>query len=277
MNTAIKKLTLATVCALASSSAYSGGMADAFMPEHVPNIIGVGVGMVPDYMGSDDYTAGVAPMARYQFDGTDRFILLMANELDVNLMNNSSWRAGPVLNYSFGRDNVEDDVVDRMDTLDGFLEYGAFLQYRSVDAQNPRNRWSVGVTGLFNSESDNEGYRVRLAAQYFHQLSTAVDFNMGAGLWYADSDWNNYMFGVNPSNVGSSGLPFYSPDGGMNQYFVNAGAIFYLSKSWALGAGLRYSNIAGDAGDSPLVGGKNGRGDQDQWIAGLGLTYLNWK
>jgi outer membrane protein len=259
-----------------AGSASAAGMMDALMPDNAPSVVGLAVGMVPDYQGSDDYTVGVAPMARYQFKDSNRYVLLMANELSFNLLNNASWRAGPVLNYSFGRKDVEDDVVDRMETLDGFLEYGAFIQYVSVDPQNPRNRWSIGLTGLTNSQDDNEGYRVRLGTQYFRQVSTAVDINVGAGMWYADGDWNNYYFGVNAGNVGTSGLPVFTADSGVNQVFANIGAIVYLSKNWAVAGGLRYSRMQGDAGDSPLVGGTNGRGSEDQWVGGIGVTYLAW-
>jgi outer membrane protein len=276
MTVSIKKLSLAVACVLSGGSAYAGGMMDALMPDHAPNLIGLAVGVVPDYLGSDDTTVGVAPMARYQFKGSNRFVALIANELDVNLVNSSSWRAGPVLNYSFGREDVDDNVVDQMTTLDGFLEYGAYVQYVAADPQNPRNRWTLGLTGLTNSEDGNEGYRVRLAGQYFHQLSQAVDLNLGAGMWYADEDWNNYYFGVNAANVGTSGLPFYNAGSDVNQYFANVSAIVYLSKNWAMAGGVRYANIAGDAGDSPLVEGVAGRGSQDQWIAGVGLTYMMW-
>ena len=276
MDVSIKKPSFAVACVLYGGSACAGGMADAVMPDHAPHVIGLAVGTVPDYLGSDDNTVAVAPMARYQFKDTDRFVLLLANELDVNLLNNPSWRAGPVLNYSFGREDVDDSVVDRMKSLDDFLEYGAFVQYRLVDRQNPRNRFMVGLTGLTNSEDGNEGYRVRLAAQYFQQVSQQVDLNLGAGLWYADADWNDYYFGVNPGNVGTSGLPFYSAGSGVNQYFANASAIVYFSKNWAMVGGVRYAQISGDAGDSPLVDGVAGRGSQNQWIAGVGLTYLGW-
>lgn len=276
MKVSIKKLGLAATCLLSGGSAFASGMMEAMMPDHAPNLIGLAVGSVPDYLGSDDNTVGVAPMARYQFKGSERFIMLMANELDVNLLNSQSWRAGPVLNYSFGREDVDDSVVERMKDLDDVLEYGAFVQYISVDPQNRRNRWSVNLTGLTNSEDGNEGYRVRLAGQYFQQVRQSVDMNLGAGMWYADEDWNNYYFGVNAGNVGTSGLPFYTPGDDINQIFANASAIFYLSKNWALAAGVRYANIAGDAGDSPLVEGTGGRGSQDQWIAGVGVTYLSW-
>ncbi|OGU19852.1 MAG: hypothetical protein A2580_15255 [Hydrogenophilales bacterium RIFOXYD1_FULL_62_11] len=276
MNVSIKKLGVAVACVLSGSSAFADGMMDAVMPEHVPLVIGAAVGVLPDYLGSDDTTVGVAPMVRYQFKDSNRFVALVANELDVNLLNSLSWRAGPVFNYSFGREDVDDPVVDRMIDLDSFLEYGAFIQYVAADPQNPRNRWTLGLTGLMNSQDGNEGTRMRLAGQYFHQISKAVDLNMGAGMWYADEDWNNYFFGVNAGNRGTSGLPDFTAGSGANQYFANVSAIVYLSKSWALAGGVRYANIAGDAADSPLVEGVAGRGAQDQWIVGMGVTYLSW-
>jgi hypothetical protein len=33
---------------------------------------------------------------------------------------------------------------------------------------------------------------------------------------------------------------------------------------------------AANVGTSALVEGVAGRGSQDQWIAGVGLTYLSW-
>jgi len=54
-----------------------------------------------------------------------------------------------------------------------------------------------------------------------------------------------------------------------------ASAIVYLSKNWAPAGGMRSSNIAGDAGDSPLMEGLAGRGSQDQWIMDVGLTCLS--
>jgi outer membrane protein len=256
-------------CALSSGAVLAGGMADAIMPEHAPQIIGLGVGVLPDYLGSDDEIVGVAPMARYQFKDSNRYVLLMANELNVNLLNSPSWRAGPVLNYNFGRQDVEDSQVKLMAPVDGALEYGAFVQYVATDTENPRNRWSLGLTGLMKDDA----YRMRLGAQYFHQVSKAVDLNLGAGLWYANGDWNNAAFGVNADNVGTSALPFYTVGSGMNQYFANLSAITYLSKNWALAAGVRYARISGDAADSPLVATQ---GSVNQLIGGIGLTYLGW-
>jgi MipA family protein len=75
------------------------------------------------------------------------------------------------------------------------------------------------------------------------------------------------------ANVGNSGLRFHTADSGVNEYFVTAGTAIYLSRTWVVGANVRYSRLAGDAEDSPIV---DNRGDPNQWIVGLGVGYM-WR
>jgi outer membrane scaffolding protein for murein synthesis (MipA/OmpV family) len=249
----------------------------AFEIENVPAVLGVGVGMVPDYRGSNDYTMGIAPLFRYTFKGSERYVAVVANELSVNLLNNKAFRLGPVVSYTFGRDDdVGDDQVADMEEIDGTVEAGVFADYAWIDPQNPRNRFLVGVTALTDVGGENDGNRIRLSARYWHQVAKAMDIGLVAGLWYADDDWTDTYFGVNSDNVGTSGLPFYTADGGVEEYYVGAVGIFYLSKNWALTGGVRYASISGDAEDSPLVDGENAQGDANQLMGGIGVAYLWW-
>jgi outer membrane protein len=275
MNNLKKVLLVLFVFACALSVTQTVQAQSAFEIENVPTVIGVGVAMVPDYRGSDDYTIGVAPLLRYTFKGTNRYISVVANELSINLLNNKTWRLGPVLNYNFGRDgdDIDDRVVDDMEDIDGTVEAGLFLDYAWIDPQNPRNRFLAGVTVLTDVGDESDGTRGRLNARYWHQIAKAMDIFLVGGIWYVDSDWNDTYFGVNADNVGTSGLPLYEADSGLNEYFVGVGGLVYLSKNWALSGGVRYSRLSGDAEDSPIV---DDRGDANQWIAGLGLAYLIW-
>jgi MipA family protein len=242
--------------------------------DSVPTVLGVGLGVVPDYQGSDDYTAGVAPIFRYTFAGQERYVQLLANELTLNLVDSRKYRFGPVINYRFGRDDdVEDDRVKRMRELDGTVEAGVFGDIAWIDENNPRNRFVLGATLLQDIGDESDGFKARLSARGWQQVGRAVDINLGAGFVYADDEYTDHYFGVNANNVGSSGLPFFSADGGGQEYFLTAGAIVYLSKQWLLGAGVRYSNLTGDAADSPIV---EDRGDETQWISGLAIAYM-WR
>ena len=50
-------------------------------------------------------------------------------------------RLGPAGNYRFGRDNVDDPVVDKMGTIDNTVELGVVGGVEFIDNANPRKRF----------------------------------------------------------------------------------------------------------------------------------------
>lgn len=237
----------------------------------VPTVIGLAVGAVPDYQGSDDYTFGVAPIFRYTFRGQERFVQLLANELTVNLLNDKMFRFGPLVNYHFGRtDDVEDEQVSRMTELDDTVEAGAFFDIVWADATNKRERFIVGAKLLQDVGDESDGLQANISARYWHPVSKPLDLGITAGAIYQDDDYAEHYFGVNAENVGTSALPFFTANGGVNEYYMVVGGIFYLDQHWLMTAGIRGSVIAGDPADSPLV---DQQGDSTKWIGGMGVGY----
>jgi outer membrane scaffolding protein for murein synthesis (MipA/OmpV family) len=63
----------ALVCSLFIVGAVhaGGGGVDSPVPidDSIPNIVGVAVGIAPDYQGSNDYKPVAAPYFRFSFDG----------------------------------------------------------------------------------------------------------------------------------------------------------------------------------------------------------------
>jgi MipA family protein len=102
---------------------------DSVLPLAMPegNLVAVGVGAYPDYLGSDDYTIGAIPLARYQYWGR-RDLTLIGNTLSVNLLDAGGWRLGPSGILRFGRSDVQDDVVDRVHEIDPSIDLGAFYR-----------------------------------------------------------------------------------------------------------------------------------------------------
>jgi outer membrane protein len=244
---------------------------DMFIP--VPedmSIVALGVGMLPDYEGSDDYTAGVAPAAFYKFKGSERWAMLLGPELSVNVIDHSTWQFGPLINYRFGRDGIDDKVVKHMKDIDDTLEAGAFLRWRHVDSSNQRNREGARIFAQADVGDTYDGWIAGASATIFRQVSQAVDLMGGVGFTYASDDYNNTYFGVNAKNVGTSGLPFFDADGGAKDVRLTFGAIVHFGLDWHLGAGVQYRSLLGDAADSPVV---DKRGDSNQWIGGLALAY----
>ena len=258
---------------LPSAPAGAAGMLELDL-ENVPTVLGVAVGALPDYRGSDDYTFGFAPMFRYTWTGQERYVQVLANELTINLLDDEMFRFGPLVNYHFGRtDDVADDQVKLMAEIDDTIEAGAFADIVWILAKERRHRLLVGAKVYQDVGDESDGFRANVSARYWLPVAKPLDVNVSVGAVYQDDDYANHYFGVNADNVGTSALPFFTADSGVNEYYLVLGGIFFLDRNWLLSAGVRASVLTGDPGDSPIV---DERGDSTQWVGGVGIGYAFW-
>ena len=234
------------------------------------HIVGVGVGMLPDYEGSDDYSFGVAPFFRYQFSGRQQYVALVGTELRANILNHKWLRLGPSFNYRFGRSNVEDDKVDKMEDIDGAFEMGGFIGVEFVNKKNPRKRFVSNLDVLQDVTSNQNGLTATLSARVWYPLSMMFDVTLGGAVCYANSNYMDTFFGVSGHDARRSGLHTYRAGAGIKDFRINPGIVMHLSPHWHVAAGVQYRRLVGDAEDSPVV---DDRGSADQWIGGLGLAY----
>jgi MipA family protein len=241
-----------------------------FEIENVPNVVGIGVGMAPDYEGSNNYKAVAAPFFKFNLGG-ERSLTLRATELSANLLDHPFLRFGPILNYRFGRDhNVEDRVVKHMAEIDGAVEGGGFFGLEFVDKANPRKRFITSIDFVGDLGNTYSGYLVSLSVRGWYPLSRAFDLNVGAVAQYADNNYMETYFGVNPIDAKVTGLRQFSAGSGIKDYRLTSALVMHLSPDWHVGAGVQYRRLLEDAADSPVV---KDRGSADQFIGGLGLAY----
>jgi MipA family protein len=267
-----KIIILLTVLALLCGSfSVSFAQEGPIVIENVPNVVGLAVGVLPDYVGSDDYTLGLAPFARFTLPNSERYLMLNVTELYFNMLNHPVFRFGPVLNYRFGRDDdVDDNYVKRMEEIDGTFEAGAFFGIDLKINNDKRNRFVADVELLFDIGNEYDGMNGTVSARYWHPFGRMFDGVIGVAFQFADDKFVNKYFGVDSTDSALSGLPFYHGDGGVTNFRVVPGVVMHLSEQWHLAAGLRYQRITGDSEDSPVV---SMRGDADQWVFGLGAAY----
>jgi len=262
----------AVACALFIGQAAQAQMLP-FDLENMDNAAGIGIGMMPDYQGSNDYMVGGAPFFKITLmPKTDYYVRLLATDLQANIINSPVFRFGPAINYRFGRSDVEDDIVDKMKDVDGTVEAGAFVGIQLVDKDNPRNRFMSQIEFLGDVGGEYDGWNIGLTANYYFQVHKAVDLIVGAGIMYADDDYMKTYFGVDQedSDRTDNVLPVYEPDSGFLMAKVNAGAVLHLSYQWHISAGVQYRPLLSDAADSPVV---DDRGDSNQWVSGIGVAY----
>lgn len=269
----VKKIFIMLTLFLTFSWSFSLSYAqESFMLlEEMDNFVGVGVAVLPDYVGSNEYTAGVAPFARIALPNSERYFLLNVTELYFNVLNHPILRFGPVINYRFGRDDdVKDSHVKRMSKIDGTMEAGFFMGFNWKIDGDRRHRLVGDAEALFDVGGEHEGVIGTLSARYWRPAGKRFDLVLGVGLQIADNKYMNKYFGVSGQDSNLSGLPFYEAGGGVANVRVFPGVVMHLSPNWHLAAGVRYQRLVGDAEDSPVV---STVGSADQWIAGLGLAY----
>jgi len=268
-------LALAGLVLLAAAGSARSQSAGGFVFEfpEVRNYVAIAGGAVPDYMGSDDYTGGIAPAGLIKFGNTDRYAKLIVTDLQVNLIDSKIWSFGPALNYRFGRDDdVDDPVVSLMREIDDTVEAGVFGGWQWIGSDDPRHRFLLGAEFLHDVGSGHEGYVVSGSARYFQpvQKIKPLTLSIGATLTYGSSDYMETYFGVDANNSSRSGLPQFSADSGLRDIRIPMFAIWSFSPSWHLSGGAIYSRLLNDAADSPVT---DTRGSKNQWYVGAGVAY----
>ena len=147
----IRKIIIAMIFAAAFGAIQTQAVAQqaggfAVEVPHISSFAGGALAIVPDYSGSDEYTAGIAPVFKISFGRNERYFLrLLATELSLNVSASRSWSFGPVLNYRIGRDDVDDSVVDLMRDIDGAVEAGAFVGWSWAGGNDPRQRFNASL------------------------------------------------------------------------------------------------------------------------------------
>jgi len=239
------------------------------LPE-VRNYVALAVGVVPDYIGSDDYTGGVAPAGLIKFGESERYARLIATDLQVNLLDRKDWSFGPAINYRFARDDVDDNVVDLMRDIDGTVEVGLFGGWTWIADEDPRHRFSASAEFLHDAGDEHDGYLLTGSVKYFKPVARPLTLSIGATLTYGSDDYTQTYFGVDAVDSARSGLQQFNADGGLRDLRIPLLAVWSFNQSWHLSGGVIYSRVLGDAADSPLT---DQRGSKNTYYTGIGVAY----
>lgn len=232
----------------------------------------VGVLTMPAYTGSDEYQVWAVPEVNVK---RGEFFFSFFEGTGYNLMNDGTWRAGPIVKYQFGRDEDGDnplriggpvtDDLRGLGDVDDTIELGGFAEYRAGSL--------VGKVEVRQGIGGHEGLigELELKSQHMVNVFGKHSFlSFGPELTLADSTYNSSYFDVTAAQSAASGLSQYEADGG----FLSAGlgaalAVPFTERVSLVGFGS-YSRLLGDAADSSLV---QARGSEDQFMAGFFLSY----
>ena len=225
--------------------------------------VGLGLGMAPDYEGSDDNEAVPMFMGNYVYD-SGRSISLMGPKLKANLLASRKVRFGPVLNYRAGRSDVDNNKVDDMSNIDAAFEAGLFA---AMDIDN----FLLNLDVLFDVSDTHEGYTVQASAGYRWKASSTLTITPTVVLTGADGDYMDTYFSVDRKDANRSGLPYYNAgDGDLKDVGINVTAHYTPWEKWGIMGIVSYKKLLNDAKDTPIV---DDEGNDKQLTLGVMATY----
>ncbi len=232
-------------------------------------IVGAAVVLLPDYEGSDDYTFAPAPILQYKFSG-ERYVQIIGNKAFVNVLNHPNIELGAKAVYRFGRDDVDDDVVDLMRDVDDSFELGGFIGYKKKFNNDIRHRMNIHFDVTQDVSDGHEGLVAELAGVYWRPVAKPFDIGFRGNVTYASDDYMSSFFDVTASDSAASGLSTFDADSGFKDIGLAVMGLYHFSQNWHLGGSVMYKRMLGDAEDSPVV---DVRGSENQLFAGLAIVY----
>lgn len=218
--------------------------------------IGVISGVTPEYEGSDDYEFGIGP----NIAGSWRDILFFKGKtFGANLIREKNLKAGPILSWSGGRDEDDNDKLEGLGDVDGSIEAGGFVSYRKKPLR-------FKLEARHDVNSGHEGGLVELSGGTTLPFTKPRVF-VALGTTWASDDYMESFFGVDSKQSAESGLKKYKAESGIKDINLSVTAGYSITNRWRLGGKVEYKRLLGDAADSPIVEDKN------QFLAGIGISY----
>lgn len=245
------------------------GPATADSPITLPGYTGVGLlafGFGPQYLGADEDVWLPVPAGTFML-GENRRVTLTGNYLNIDLLDHPNWTLGPAGILRFGRGDVKDDQVAALPDIDMSLDLGGFAAYEQVGT-DVRQRWAAGLGVLQDVTGSHGGYVATAYARAWLPVGRFSALGLGAAISYGSDDYMDTYFSVDPAGSAASGLDVFSAGSGTRDARVFAVYIQPVSPEWAVGGGVIYGQLLGDAGDSSVTDSR------DQLYAGIGVARV---
>jgi MipA family protein len=222
---------------------------------------GLGVDFTPEYPGADGNAIG--PMFDFSLarDGEQFSFEAPDDSFDIGLISAGGFAAGPVLNLE--RSRKESDVGAPVGKVSTTVEAGVFAQFRASESFRIRGEVRRGIGG-------HDGFVGSLGADYILRDADNYTISAGPRLMLSDKEYQRAYFGVTPPVALATGLPVYSPGGGIHAVAATSGIYYSFTPVWGMFGYARYERLVGDAKRSPIV---REFGSANQYSAGIGLTY----
>jgi outer membrane scaffolding protein for murein synthesis (MipA/OmpV family) len=238
--------------------------------------VGLGVGLVPDYEGSNDYRLVPGGAVRGRVGGvsfTTRGLYLYVDAVPAG--SGVDFDAGPIVGVRLNRSGkIKDDIVDRLPERKAAIEAGAFVGISAHGLTNPYDSLAFRVDAVHDVGNGHESTVVTPNLEFSTPLSRTLFVGASVSADFVSNRFADYYFGISLADSLASGLAPFNPDGGVKNWKLGllanqslTGDLLHGMSIFGLGS---YSRLVGDFKHSPIV---SDRGSASQWFGGLGLAY----
>jgi MipA family protein len=249
--------------------ASTGGAAAGTEPTPGMSVtVGAGAAMAPDYEGSEDYE--IVPLWNLRVNNLyhpDTFVQILGPRLRSNFIPDDHWRLGVAGQFIKERDDVENNQVDDLKSVDASAMLGVVGGYDFLP--DPRRDLALEIEARQDVANDN-GFLGTMRALYNTQMFTNWRLDAAVEGTWASEDYMSSYFGIDANDAARSGLDQFNADDGFKDVAFGATVSYRFLERWGVSGLATYTRLIGDAADSPVV---DDVGDENQLFGGFLVNY----
>jgi outer membrane protein len=254
--------------------AQPASMGDAVDPVDTPSgdgirvTLGAGAGVAPDYEGSDYYQA--VPLWNLNVSNLyhpKTYVQVLGPLLRSNFIPDDHWRLGVAGQFIKKRDNVHNDRVDDLKSVDASAMLGLVGGYDFLAA--PDQDLNLEIEARQDVANDN-GFLATIRGAYRGRLTDSLGMVAYVGSTWADDDYMSSYFSVDAADAAASGLDQFNADEGFKDVSFGGAVNYRFLEHWSVAVLGTYARLLNDAKDSPIV---DDVGDANQFFAGALINY----
>jgi len=219
--------------------------------------------VAPDFQGSEDWILKAQPIISLSRQDSAVRFSSRNDSPSFGFIDTGVFRAGLAGKLVFRRDEDTDDALEGLDPVKFGVEAGGFVEVYPTDNIRIRGEVRKGIRS-------HSGVVADVAVDVFDDLTPTIRVSGGPRLSMASADYFDAYYGVSAEESARSGLPRYSPGGGIKSVGAGAAITWKTTDKITTSFFTEYERLLGPAADSPLV---ERRGSPNQLTVGVSATY----
>ncbi len=262
------------------------------------SFVGVGAGVTPEFLGSDELE--VTPFFDACLDFGERYVEVLGRTARAQIFNLRHLHGGPVVTFREGREagnlanpNLGSEFGFFLPSeVDDSFEVGGFLELREQDVLGEQDSIALRIEATQDVTDGHGGFQASLSGIYrrkwYEKLESAINVS---GRFNSDN-FADAFFSVDAPSAsddtlpGADVLPPFQAGGGVQQIGALLTTTYHFADRWSITGNVDASYLIGDAGDSPIVGDAGLMDDGEpfpeigqpfQLTAGFTVNYKFWR